>query len=541
MKQQRADYYLATAVSTTKVTTGPPENNFEAKRLRMRQQRDSLKDYYLATAVSTTKVKTNSPNNNFETKNEKMVAQAEAPAPAPSTTFAQEISRFWCTAFGDTETKSTSYGCFSSNNTICSGAKDDSSSSSSSDNRNPDDRNPTTKKKSSDFGRRDDFRNLHTMTSPPKRIEDANSLLTGNESHEITSHPASLPHSNDDVNSRNWEKESFNSTIALADESTIDDESTIGSIKCTTSKKRSSRIESPPPLDRKSRSQPRLQSLREDTSLIEPTSTNNDDDDINRFLQYIESIDDDIKRKEEMKIANILSHDCVDFNSRDDCNSTILSNGASTILTFDEANHYHRHQRSPRFINCCSVSDALPGLPCVEGEEERGGGGNVNASTDPTGPHESFDDALSTVVLKPVVDYVKISPPSMMKRDLIPKVLPAIVQNDTDGDGNGDNDRHHVTASGVDNVHNGGDAKPNEDSTKSRRSKQSEGSIKSRHSVAGSLILDKLRKYLPYDFQLTYSLTRHGSDLQTVLEKTKSCIFTTLLVVETIDGEAFGM
>jgi hypothetical protein len=523
MKKQLADYYLATAaVSKTKVTTSPSRNNFEAKISRMRQERDSLKDYYLATAISTTKVETSSPNNNFETKNEKMVAAAEAPAP-PTTSFAQEILSFWCTAFGDIE---TSYGFCSSNNTICScGTKDDSSS----DNRNPYDRNPTTKKKSSDFGRRD----LYTMTSPLKTTEDANSLLTGNESDKITSHPASPPRTNDDVNMRNWEKESINSTFALADETTIGDESTIES------------IESPPPLHRKSKTQPKLQSLREDSSLVEPTGKNNDDDDINNFLQYIESVDDDIKRKEERKIANILSHDCADFNSRDDCNSTIQSNGASTILTFDEANHCHRHQKSPRFINCCSVSDALPGLPCVEEEEERGG--NKNASTDPTASYESADDALSTAVLKPVADYDKISPPptpsiTMTKRDLIPKVLPAIVQNDTDGGCNGDNDRYHLTASGVNNVYNSGDAKPSEGCTKSRRSKESgEGSIKSHHSVVGSLILDKLRQYLPYDFQLTYSMTRHGSDLQTVLEKTKSCIYTTLLVVETTDGEAFGM
>ena len=422
--QQLADYYLAKAAvsktkvitisaSKTKVTTiSAPRYNSEAK---MRQERDSLKDYYSATAISITKVEKSSPNsNNFETKDEKMVAVAEA-APAPPTiSFTQEILSFWCTAFGDVETESTSYGFCSSNNTICScGTKDDSSNS--SDNRNPDDRNPTTKKKSSsDFGRRDDFRDPYTMTSPPKMTEDANSLLTGNESDKITSHPTSPPRSsNDDVNMRrNREKQNIRSTLALADET-------------------------------------------------------------------------------------------VDLNSRDDCNSTIQSNGASTILTFDEANHCHRHQKSPRFINCCSVSDALPGLPFVEEEEEeeeeRGGGGKKNASTDPTASHESFDDALSTAVLKPVVDY----------------------------------DRYHVTASGVNNVHNGGDAKPIE-------GKQSESTIKSRHSAVGSLTLDKLRKYLPYDFQLTYSLTMHGSDLQTVLEKTKSCIYTTLLVVETTDGEAFG-
>jgi len=253
MKKQLADYYLATAaVSKTKVTTiSPPQNNFEAKISRMRQERDSLKDYYLATAISTTKkVETSSPNNyNFETKNEKtmVVAEAEAEAP-PSTSFAQEILSFWCTAFGDIETESTSHGFCSSNNTICScGTKDDSSSS---DNRNPDGRNPTTKKKSSsDFGRRDDFRNPYTMTSPSKITEDANSLLTGNESDKITSHPASPPpRSNDDVNiRRNWEKESVKSTLALADETTISDESTIES------------IESPPPLNRKSKTQPRLQ------------------------------------------------------------------------------------------------------------------------------------------------------------------------------------------------------------------------------------------------------------------------------------------
>jgi hypothetical protein len=570
MKQQRdnlKDYYLATAAaaaSTTKVTT---DNNFEAKRSRMRQQRDSLKDYYLATAaVSTTKVRTSSSNNNFETKkNEKMVvaaaevapAAAAAAAPAPPTTFAQEVSRFWCTAFGDTE--SASYGWCSSNSTICSGCptKDDSSS----DNRNPDDRNPTTKKKSSsDFGgRRDDSRNLYTTrTSSQKRIEDANSLLTRNESSQkITSHPASPPRRNN-INSRNWEKESVNSTLALADESLIGDESTIeSSNKFNSSNQRSSnRIESPPPpLNRNTRTPlPRLQSLREDSSLVEPTtSKNNDNDDVNHFLQYIESVNNDIKRKEEIKIANILSHDCVNFNSRDDCNSTIQTNGASTILTFDEANHYHRHQKSPRFINCCGASDALPGLLGVEEEEEEIGGGNNNASTDPMAAYESFDDALSTAVLKPVVDYVKITPiKTTTKRDFVENditddndlTLPSSPSNhhmvDNAGRensngaaqciGGGDyddiNSRHHVTASAG--------------STNSRLSKQSDGSINSRHSVVGSLILDKLRKYLPYDFQLKYSMTRHGSDLQTVLEKTESCIYTTLLVVETTDGETFG-
>jgi hypothetical protein len=524
MKQQRdnlKDYYLATAAaaaSTTKVTT---DNNFEAKRSRMRQQRDSLKDYYLATAaVSTTKVRTSSSNNNFETKkNEKMVvaaaevapaaaaaAPAPAPAPAPPTTFAQEVSRFWCTAFGDTE--SASYGWCSSNSTICSGCptKDDSSS----DNRNPDDRNPTTKKKSSsDFGgRRDDSRNLYTTrTSSQKRIEDANSLLTRNESSQkITSHPASPPRRNN-INSRNWEKESVNSTLALADESLIGDESTIeSSNKFNSSNQRSSnRIESPPPpLNRNTRTPlPRLQSLREDSSLVEPTtSKNNDNDDVNHFLQYIESVNNDIKRKEEIKIANILSHDCVNFNSRDDCNSTIQTNGASTILTFDEANHYHRHQKSPRFINCCGASDALPGLLGVEEEEEEIGGGNNNLTL-PSSPsnHHMVDNA---------------------GRENSNGAAQCIGGGDYDDI----NSRHHVTASAG--------------STNSRLSKQSDGSINSRHSVVGSLILDKLRKYLPYDFQLKYSMTRHGSDLQTVLEKTESCIYTTLLVVETTDGETFG-
>ena len=87
----------------------------------MRQERDSLQDYYSATAISITKVEKSSPNsNNFETKDEKMVAVAEA-APAPPTiSFTQEILSFWCTAFGDVETESTSYGFCSSNNRVFS-------------------------------------------------------------------------------------------------------------------------------------------------------------------------------------------------------------------------------------------------------------------------------------------------------------------------------------------------------------------------------------------------------------------------------------
>ena len=60
------------------------------------------------------------------------------------------------------------------------------------------------------------------------------------------------------------------------------------------------------------------------------------------------------------------------------------------------------------------------------------------------------------------------------------------------------------------------------------------------NSILGDSKIGKLRKYLPYNFQLIYSMARDGADLQAVLEKTKLCADTTLIVVETSDGETFG-
>ena len=101
---------------------------------------------------------------------------------------------------------------------------------------------------------------------------------------------------------------------------------------------------------------------------------------VNRFRQYIGSMQDEIKqmklKEKQQEITNkknTLSSHHDDANN--DCNSTIQSNDCSTIFTFDDCNeNYHNHSHwtpnSPRFVVDSRLAD-LKSLPrIVEGEEE---------------------------------------------------------------------------------------------------------------------------------------------------------------------------
>lgn len=580
----------------------------EQRRSRTKERSNGLKDHHLATGVSTRVTKLPPRKNNGQhatlTKQE---AKKEEIARKP-TTFVQEATNFWCTAFGDLESDSSknccSSGCSSDNtSSVCSSGMKDVVN----DNRNPDGRNP----KKID-GRRDDQATVEV------EVKDDNSIFKRNESHKIMSP------SRNDVN-----KNKRNRNIIIKKKQEIQK-----------SQKDSGTIITPTDenMDMNGKTK------NEDEILAKPSHG----DTLNRFVQRIETTNEiikrDIKRKQEILTARECSPVNANLNSnnqyisRDDCNSTIQTTDDSTIITFDEANHCYAYQKSPRFVvgrENLTVSRALPELPCVEEEYEknyRPYGGTTNKPV-----FDSFDDELSMVALKPAFDDVKISGrKTIRKRDLIRKVLPALVlvQPDTTSDNNeltsptasltyrtkkasenlslhkkslllraprrmtttsvnlhstkrsvesipnvstnypmvdaGCGHDHvqskdtYVSARGADyvprsNVYtnnrvastdggNNGDAQhishvtaPNVDYVHNADSKPCEGSIKTRHSIVGSLIIDKLRKYFPFDFQLKYSMHRDGSDVQTVVEKTKLCNYTTLLVVETVNGEAFGV
>jgi len=580
----------------------------EQRRSRTKERNNNLKDYYLATGLSTKVTKSTPGKNGQHTTLTKLEVKKEKIANEP-TTFLQEATNFWCTAFGDLDTDSSknccSSGCTSDNaSSVCSsGIKDVVN-----DNRNPDDRNPLRKKID---GRRDNQNLTRTFKRSTVEVKDDYYLLKKNESHKIMSP------SRNDVNKN---KRNRNCIIKKKEEiqnSQKDSGTTIT------------------PTDEN-------MGINEKTKNQDETLAKlSHDDTLNRFLQRIETTNDVIKRdiKRKQKILTARKYSPVDVNlnsndqyiSRDDCDSTIQTTDDSTIITFDESNHCHIYQKSPRFVvgrENLTVSNELPELPCVEEEEEK----NYRLCTINKSVFDSFDDELSMVALKPAFDDVKLSGrKTMRKRDLIQKVLPALVlvQPETTNDNNeltspitsptyrtkkaSDNlsihkkslliqasrcmtntsvnlhstkisvqsfpstptnypivnvgcehdniqskDTHvsvlprsdvhtnnhlasttggnngeaqhisHVTAPNVDNVHNG-------------NPKLCEGSIKTRHSVVGSLIIEKLRKYFPFHFQLKYSMHRDGSGVQTVVEKTELCNYTTLLVVETVNGEAFGV
>merc|ERR1712194_305831 len=116
----------------------------EQRRSRTKERNN--KDYYLAMGVST-KVTKSTPGKNVQHPTmTKLEVKKEKIANEP-TTFLQEATNFWCTAFGDLDTDSSksccSSGCTSDNaSSVCSsGIKDVVN-----DDRNPDVRNPLRKK-----------------------------------------------------------------------------------------------------------------------------------------------------------------------------------------------------------------------------------------------------------------------------------------------------------------------------------------------------------------------------------------------------------